>query len=45
MATFDSLMILAGGRGTRFKEYTEKIPKPMIEAVGKPLINSYNRNL
>ena len=38
MATFDSLMILAGGRGTRFKEYTEKIPKPMIQAVGKPLI-------
>mgnify|MGYP000846952876 FL=1 len=31
-------MILAGGRGTRFKEYTEKIPKPMIEALGKPLL-------
>tara|TARA_Y100000389_G_C17459452_1_gene520589 strand:+ start:932 stop:1636 length:705 start_codon:yes stop_codon:yes gene_type:complete len=31
-------MILAGGRGTRFKEYTEDIPKPMIEALGKPLL-------
>lgn len=38
MATLDSLMILAGGRGTRFKEYTEDIPKPMIEANGKPLL-------
>ena len=31
-------MILAGGRGTRFKEYTEDIPKPMIEALGRPLL-------
>lgn len=31
-------MILAGGKGTRIKEYTSKIPKPLIEANGKPLI-------
>ena len=31
-------MILAGGRGTRFKEYTEDIPKPMIEALGRPFL-------
>jgi len=38
MATLNSLMILAGGRGTRFKEYTEDIPKPMIRAAGQPLL-------
>lgn len=38
MEHLDTLMILAGGRGTRFKEYTEDIPKPMIEALGKPLL-------
>ena len=31
-------MILAGGKGTRFKEKTQKLPKPMIEANGKPLL-------
>ena len=31
-------MILAGGKGTRFKEYTDEIPKPMIPANGKPLL-------
>jgi glucose-1-phosphate cytidylyltransferase len=31
-------MILAGGLGTRFKEYTQDIPKPMIEANGTPLL-------
>jgi glucose-1-phosphate cytidylyltransferase len=36
--TIKTLMILAGGKGTRFKEYTKKIPKPMIEASGKPLL-------
>lgn len=30
-------MILAGGKGTRFKEYTKQIPKPMIKVLDKPL--------
>lgn len=34
----DTAMILAGGLGTRFKEYTKDIPKPMIKANGKPLL-------
>lgn len=42
----NTALILAGGRGTRFKEQTETIPKPMIKANGKPLldyiINSYS---
>jgi glucose-1-phosphate cytidylyltransferase len=38
MENFESLMILAGGKGTRFKEYTEDIPKPMIRALNKPLL-------
>jgi len=35
---FNTAMILAGGLGTRFSEYTDKLPKPMIEAHGKPLL-------
>tara|TARA_B100000900_G_scaffold71808_1_gene57139 strand:+ start:22171 stop:22899 length:729 start_codon:yes stop_codon:yes gene_type:complete len=31
-------MFLAGGKGTRFKEKTQMLPKPMIEANGKPLL-------
>lgn len=34
----NTAMILAGGFGTRFKEYTNKIPKPMIKANGYPLL-------
>lgn len=36
---FDTAMILAGGLGTRFAEYTENIPKPMIKANDKPLLD------
>ena len=32
------VVILAGGLGTRIKEYTKTIPKPMIKINGKPLI-------
>ena len=34
----DTLLILAGGKGTRFLEQTRDIPKPMILANGKALI-------
>src|SRR4051794_34185056 len=30
--------ILAGGKGTRFAEMTSKIPKPMIEVGGQPIL-------
>tara|TARA_A100001015_G_C14966087_1_gene703004 strand:+ start:610 stop:1374 length:765 start_codon:yes stop_codon:yes gene_type:complete len=31
-------IILAGGFGTRFSEYTIELPKPLIEVGGKPII-------
>ena len=32
------VVILCGGEGTRLKELTEKIPKPLIEIGGKPVL-------
>lgn len=32
------VVILAGGYGTRLSEYTEKIPKPMVDVGGLPMI-------
>ena len=32
------VLILAGGFGTRISEETHKIPKPMIEIGGKPIL-------
>lgn len=32
------VVILAGGRGTRISEETEVLPKPMIQAGGKPIL-------
>lgn len=32
------VVILAGGYGTRLSEYTEKIPKPMVDVGGIPMI-------
>ena len=32
------VVILAGGYGTRLSEYTESIPKPMVEIGGIPMI-------
>lgn len=38
MEKIQTALILAGGKGTRFSEYTDKIPKPMIQAKNKPLL-------
>ena len=32
------VILLAGGFGTRISEYTDTIPKPMIEVGGKPIL-------
>ncbi len=32
------VIILAGGKGTRLKEVTGDIPKPMVPILGKPLL-------
>ena len=32
------VIILCGGKGTRLSEYTQSIPKPMIEIGGKPIL-------
>ena len=31
-------VILCGGEGTRLKELTEGIPKPLVEIGGKPIL-------
>ena len=32
------VILLAGGLGTRLSEYTDRIPKPMIQIGGKPML-------
>ena len=32
------IILLAGGFGTRLSEYTDTIPKPMVEIGGKPIL-------
>ena len=38
MARVDSAVLLAAGRGTRMRELTADLPKPMIEVRGKPVL-------
>lgn len=38
-------VILAAGRGTRFGELTESVPKPMVEVAGKPVIEYVMRGV
>jgi UDP-N-acetylglucosamine diphosphorylase / glucose-1-phosphate thymidylyltransferase / UDP-N-acetylgalactosamine diphosphorylase / glucosamine-1-phosphate N-acetyltransferase / galactosamine-1-phosphate N-acetyltransferase len=38
MAKIDKAVILAAGRGTRMRELTNDLPKPMIEVRGKPVL-------
>jgi dTDP-glucose pyrophosphorylase len=38
MTKIDSAVILAAGRGTRMRELTAELPKPMIEVHGKPVL-------
>jgi glucose-1-phosphate cytidylyltransferase len=34
-----TVVILAGGLGSRINEYTKNLPKPMIKISGKPIIS------
>ena len=38
MTSIDRAVILAAGRGTRMRELTASLPKPMIEVRGKPVL-------
>src|SRR6266496_4334800 len=38
MTKIDRAVILAAGRGTRMRELTNNVPKPMIEVRGKPIL-------
>ena len=38
MTRIDKAVVLAAGRGTRMRELTNDLPKPMIEVRGKPLL-------
>ena len=38
MAKIDRAVLLAAGRGTRMRELTAELPKPMIKVQGKPIL-------
>jgi len=38
MAKIDKAVLLAAGRGTRMRELTAELPKPMIAVRGKPVL-------
>src|SRR5438477_9843229 len=38
MRRIDKAVLLAAGRGTRMRELTAELPKPMIEVRGKPVL-------
>src|SRR5437879_321727 len=38
MSKIDKAVVLAAGRGTRMRELTAEVPKPMIEVHGKPVL-------
>src|SRR5262249_48388477 len=38
MTKIEKAVILAAGRGTRMRELTAELPKPMIEVRGKPVL-------
>jgi len=38
MTKIDKAVVLAAGRGTRMRELTAELPKPMIEVRGKPVL-------
>src|ERR1700751_47874 len=38
MTRIDRAVLLAAGRGTRMRELTTELPKPMIKVSGKPIL-------
>src|SRR5260370_18979092 len=38
MTKIDKAVLLAAGRGTRMREMTAELPKPMLEVRGKPVL-------